>query len=86
MFRDVVGFFYPAYCTLKLIESRSKGDKIQWMTYWLIFGGFSVAESFTPTICYFFPNYFVIKFFFILWLICPVLNVSSFRLVNAHSP
>jgi hypothetical protein len=82
---DVLGFVFPAYCTIKAIESKGKDDDTQWLIYWLVFGGFTVAEYFSPTICYVFSWYFVVKFFFILWLLAPGSNVRPLPL-RTRSP
>merc|ERR1712137_65399 len=71
---DFVGFVFPAYCSIKAIESKRTDDDTQWLTYWIVFGLFSVLEYFTPTIYYLFSWYFVFKFFFVLWLLCPLYN------------
>ena len=43
---NTVGFLYPAYCSIKALESSTKIDDTQWLTYWVVFGLFSVIEYF----------------------------------------
>jgi receptor expression-enhancing protein 5/6 len=42
---NLVGWAVPAYLSFKAIESPSTGDDTQWLTYWVIFGGFNFLES-----------------------------------------
>merc|ERR1712137_66285 len=69
---NILGFVFPAYASIKAIESVSKDDDTQWLTYWVVFGLFTVLEFFSPTILWAFSWYYVVKFFFILWLISPI--------------
>ena len=39
---DLVGFVYPMYASLKAIETFSKDDDKQWLTYWVVFSLFKV--------------------------------------------
>uniref|UniRef100_A0A1I8B378 Receptor expression-enhancing protein n=1 Tax=Meloidogyne hapla TaxID=6305 RepID=A0A1I8B378_MELHA len=34
---NVTGFLYPAYVSIKAIESHTKEDDTQWLTYWCVF-------------------------------------------------
>merc|ERR1712137_160483 len=74
---DLIGYIFPAYCSIKAIETSDKEDDKQWLTYWMVFGLFTVLEFFTPTIYYLFSWYFVFKFFFILWLLAPMYNGAA---------
>merc|ERR1712137_615384 len=74
---NILGFVFPAYASIKAIEPVDKSDDTQWLTYWVVFGLFTVLEFFSPTILYLFSWYYVVKFFFILWLISPVNNGAS---------
>merc|ERR1711934_1348781 len=74
---NILGFVFPAYASIKAIESVSKDDDTQWLTYWVVFGLFTVLEFFSPTILWAFSWYYVVKFFFILWLMSPVHNGAN---------
>ena len=41
---NIVGFLYPAYASFQAIESKGKDDDTQWLTYWLVFGVFSLVD------------------------------------------
>jgi magnesium-transporting ATPase (P-type) len=67
---DLVGFVPAAYMSMeslltpesfKLPQSDRLFSKKQWIPYWVIFGLFSVFETFIPMILYFIPLYYAIK-------------------------
>ncbi|CAJ0927625.1 unnamed protein product, partial [Mesorhabditis belari] len=68
---NFMGFIYPAYCSIRAIESSSKEDDTQWLTYWVVFALFSVAEFFSHQICAVFPVYWLFKSLFLLYLYLP---------------
>jgi len=69
---NFVGFSFPAYASLKAIESESKTDDTQWLTYCVVYAFFCVIETFVEFIVEYFPYYFILKFFFLIWLFNPV--------------
>ncbi|XP_037401044.1 receptor expression-enhancing protein 6 isoform X2 [Pygocentrus nattereri] len=60
---NLIGFVYPAYFSIKAIESPNKDDDTQWLTYWVVYGFFGVGEFFSDIFLYWFPFYYVFKFF-----------------------
>ncbi|XP_009979168.1 PREDICTED: receptor expression-enhancing protein 6, partial [Tauraco erythrolophus] len=69
---NLIGFAYPAYASIKAIESSSKEDDTTWLTYWVVYGVFSVAEFFSDIFLYWFPFYYAGKCLFLLWCMAPV--------------
>ncbi|KAG9273931.1 receptor expression-enhancing protein 6-like [Astyanax mexicanus] len=69
---NLIGFAYPAYASIKAIESRNKEDDTQWLTYWVVYGLFSVAEFFSDIFLFWFPFYYAGKCVFLLWCMAPV--------------
>jgi len=69
---NFVGFAFPAYASLKAIESDSKEDDTQWLTYWVVYASFCVVETFIEIIEDWIPYYFLFKFFFLIWLFAPM--------------
>ncbi|KAL7008280.1 ER membrane protein DP1/Yop1 [Cystobasidiomycetes sp. EMM_F5] len=67
----VLGWGLPAYFSLKALESPSHGDDTQWLTYWVVFGGFQIVEYFSDFLLYWFPFYYSFKCAFIVWLMLP---------------
>lgn len=69
---NVIGFLYPAYVSIKAVESSPKDDDTQWLTYWIIFALFNLVEFFSSTITKYFPIYWLVKCAFLLWLYLPM--------------
>uniref|UniRef100_A0A8D0GP15 Receptor expression-enhancing protein n=1 Tax=Sphenodon punctatus TaxID=8508 RepID=A0A8D0GP15_SPHPU len=69
---NLIGFVYPAYVSIKAIESSTKEDDTTWLTYWVVYGVFSVAEFFSDTFLYWFPFYYAWKCLFLVWCMAPV--------------
>ncbi|XP_044131866.1 receptor expression-enhancing protein 5 isoform X1 [Bufo gargarizans] len=68
---NLIGFGYPAYISMKAIESPNKDDDTQWLTYWVVYGVFSIIEFFTDIFLSWFPFYYMIKCGFLLWCMSP---------------
>ncbi|KAM4771758.1 receptor expression-enhancing protein 5-like [Rhinophrynus dorsalis] len=68
---NVIGFAYPAYVSIKAIESPNKEDDTQWLTYWVVFGIFSIIEFFSDIFLSWFPFYYMIKCGFLLYCMSP---------------
>ncbi|WP_411025024.1 HVA22/TB2/DP1 family protein, partial [Salmonella sp. s54836] len=67
MLATLIGFVYPAYKSVFAIESEGKDDDTQWLTYWVVYGFFSIVEFFTDTLLSWFPFYYLIKCGFLVW-------------------
>ena len=48
-------------CRIKAIESVTKDDDTKWLTYWVVYGVFSVAEFFADIFLSWFPFYYMGK-------------------------
>ncbi|XP_019369116.1 PREDICTED: LOW QUALITY PROTEIN: receptor expression-enhancing protein 6 [Gavialis gangeticus] len=69
---NLIGFASPAYVSIKAIESSSKEDDTKWLTYWVVYGVFSIAEFFSDIFLYWLPFYYFGKCLFLLWCMAPV--------------
>lgn len=67
---NIVGTIYPAYWTMKSIESKDNDDK-QWLTYWVVFASFTIIDMFSGFLLNFIPFYFFFKIVFLIWLFMP---------------
>jgi receptor expression-enhancing protein 5/6 len=70
----VVGVCYPAFESLKALETARGQDDKKWLTYWVVFALFNFSEHFLEWIVGLVPFYFVIKMAFLLWLYLPLTN------------
>lgn len=74
-----VGFVYPAYASIKAIESRNKEDDTVWLTYWVVFAALSIAEFFSDFILALIPFYWLLKCVFLIYCFLPFkMNGSRF--------
>ena len=81
----VVSVFYPAFESLKAVESEEGSDDKKWLTYWVIFGLITLAEHVLAPILYVVPFYFLIKLVFFVYLFLPLTNGAQVvfeRVVN----
>jgi len=69
---NMIGFAYPAYCSIKALETKSKSDDTQWLTYWVVFAAFSVIEYFADFIAGWVPFYWLSKVAFLVWCMAPL--------------
>ncbi|XP_032321995.1 receptor expression-enhancing protein 6 isoform X3 [Camelus ferus] len=56
---------------IKAIESPSKEDDTVWLTYWVVYGLFGLAEFFSDLLLSWFPFYYVGKCAFLLFCMAP---------------
>lgn len=69
---NLVGWAFPAFLSMRALETPGHEDDIQWLTYWSVFGFFAFIESFALRIVlHYVPWYFPIKTAFIIWLQLP---------------
>lgn len=58
---NIIGFVYPAYQSMKALESPKKEDDTKWLTYWVVFAVFTIVEFFSEYIVCWFPVYWLFK-------------------------
>eukprot|EP00794_Sanderia_malayensis_P009758 gene9758-10757_t len=68
---NLIGFLYPAYASVKAIESERKDDDTQWLTYWTVYSAFTIVEFFSDIFLSWFPLYFLFKCSFLAWCMAP---------------
>uniref|UniRef100_A0A1A8GPL3 Receptor expression-enhancing protein n=1 Tax=Nothobranchius korthausae TaxID=1143690 RepID=A0A1A8GPL3_9TELE len=79
---NLIGFLYPAYTSIKAIESATKEDDTKWLTYWVVYGLFSVAEFFADIFLSWFPFYYFGKCAFLVWCMAPTHPNGSIQIYN----
>lgn len=75
---SLVGFVYPAFKSFQAVESKTKGDDVQWLVYWVIFAFFTILESFVEVLLYWIPFYYAFKLAFLLWAMLPQTKGAKF--------
>jgi len=68
---NLIGFVYPAYVSVKAIESPRKDDDTKWLMYWVVFALFSVVEFFSDILLNWLPLYWLLKCIFLIWCFIP---------------
>ncbi|CAD5124099.1 DgyrCDS12401 [Dimorphilus gyrociliatus] len=68
---NFVGFLYPAYASVKAIESRDKDDDTKWLTYWVTYSAFALVEFFADIFLFWIPFYWFFKCIFLVYLMVP---------------
>lgn len=58
---NAIGFVYPAYVSVKAIESEKKDDDTKWLTYWVVFAFLNTIEFFSDIFLSWFPLYWLVK-------------------------
>jgi len=74
---NIIGVAYPAYVSMKAVETQDKSDDTKWLTYWVIFAVFSCFEFFSLYITRVIPFYWLLKCVFFVWCMAPLENNGS---------
>ena len=83
---NIVGFVYPLFASFRAIETSSKDDDTQWLTYWVIYSLFSLTESLTDLLFNWIPLYALFKSLFLVWCYHPQYKGASFVYSNLLKP
>lgn len=68
---NLLGVVYPAYMSFKAIETKEEEDDKQWLTYWVVYGTFTVVDTVTDVLLFWLPFYHPIKLLFLIFLAWP---------------
>nr|XP_018914246.1 PREDICTED: receptor expression-enhancing protein 5-like [Bemisia tabaci] len=74
---NIIGFVYPAYCSIRALESPNKEDDTKWLTYWTVFAFLSIIEFPSEIILRVIPVYWLLKCIFFIWCYLPIENNGS---------
>jgi len=83
---SLIGFAYPMYASCKAIASNGQEDDTQWLTYWVVFGLFTVIESISDFIWYWLPFYYEFKLLFLIALQIKRFQLAPLIYENALKP
>jgi len=79
---NAISVAYPAYISIRAIESSDKIDDTKWLTYWVLYATFSIIEFFSLFLTNFIPFYFLLKCIFFIWCMLPIENNGSIIIYN----
>lgn len=68
---NFLGFLYPAYASIKAIESKEKDDDTKWLTYWVVYSVFHLVEFFADIFLFWIPLYWFLKCVFLVYCMVP---------------
>jgi len=74
---NLIGFVFPAYASIKAIETKEKEDDTKWLTYWVVYSLFALCEFFTDIFFFWIPFYWFFKCVFLIYCFAPVKNNGS---------
>ncbi len=83
---NLIGVAYPCFMSFYALESDGGDDDKQWLTYWVVFGLFAVADQFAGFILHFIPFYYVLKVATLIWLFHPSMKGAIFVYNNYIQP
>ena len=72
MIVQLISVAYPAAKSAMAIETESKDDDKQWLTYWMVFGLFNILDQTFGYFLEMIPFYFLIKLLILIWLQNPI--------------
>jgi len=67
----LVGVLCPTYLSLKALESPEENDDKHFLTYWVVYGLFTVFDLFTSFLINNIPFYYTFKLAFLIWMFMP---------------
>ena len=67
----LVGIVIPGIMSLKALETSELDDDKQWLTYWVVYGVFSLLDIFLGFVLKLIPFYYFIKLLFLFWCFSP---------------
>ena len=81
----IIGVVYPTIQSIIALETQTKDDDRQWLTYWSIYGILATFDqiSFITNLI---PYYFFIKVCALIWLSSPSTNGATIVYNKAVSP
>ena len=79
---NLIGFIYPAYASVKAIESSHTDDDTKWLMYWCVYATFGMLEFFTDQLLFWIPFYQLSKCLFLIWAMVPGKNGGTNIIYN----
>mmetsp|Transcript_11518 Transcript_11518/g.8424 ORF Transcript_11518/g.8424 Transcript_11518/m.8424 type:complete len:110 (+) Transcript_11518:136-465(+) len=78
---------YPGYKSIKALETKdTEDDDKAWLTYWCVFGIFSLVDEFGSVLLSLIPFYYYIKLGLFVWMMSPQTNGATVIYKSALRP
>ncbi|XP_054807775.1 HVA22-like protein e [Prosopis cineraria] len=74
----VLTLLYPLYASVVAIESPSKVDDEQWLSYWILYSFLTLTEMVLQSILEWIPIWYDVKLVVVAWLVLPQFNGAAF--------
>ena len=68
---NLIGVAYPAFMSFVALESEGTDDDKLWLTYWVVFGAFTILDQFAGILLALIPFYYVLKVGMLIWMFHP---------------
>src|SRR6185312_13955910 len=68
---NIIGVAYPAFMSFHALESDGADDDKQWLTYWVVFGLFTITDTMAGFLLSLIPFYYVLKVTMLIWMFHP---------------
>ncbi|PON70379.1 TB2/DP1/HVA22-related protein [Parasponia andersonii] len=78
----VVTLVYPLYASIKAIETKSRTDDQQWLTYWVLYSLITLFELTFAKLIEWFPIWPYAKLVLMCWLVLPHFNGAAYVYKN----
>lgn len=74
----VFGVLYPAYSSYKALKTKNTRELVRMTMYWIIYAFFTTFECVGDIFISWFPFYYELKVLFLIWLLSPATNGTSY--------
>nr|XP_043617581.1 HVA22-like protein e [Erigeron canadensis] len=69
---------YPLYASVVAIESSSKEDDQQWLSYWILYSFLTLMEMLLQPLLEWIPIWYDVKLIAVAWLVLPQFRGAAF--------
>ena len=83
---NLIGVAYPVFMSFYALESEGADDDKQWLTYWVVFGLWTILDQFAGVLLSFIPFYYVLKVTMLIWMFHPQTQGALFIYNNFILP
>ncbi|CAK9136369.1 unnamed protein product [Ilex paraguariensis] len=74
----VISLAFPLYASIRAIETKSRADDQQWLTYWVLYSMITLFELTFAKVLEWFPIWPYAKLIATCWLVLPYFNGASY--------